>query len=116
VFERAGIGELLEPHALEDGTFGCPRVDCGDRVTGTREGLGQLPLPATHLQHPGRRVTDLGKDELLYLLLSPRGFTHGIGWASYVSLGVALLPIHRTSSYTWLTKASWKACLRDHCI
>ncbi len=76
VVERAGIGELLEPHTLEDGTFGCPWVDRGHGVTGTRHGPGQLPLPATHLQHPGRRVTDLVEDELLDALLPPLGLTH----------------------------------------
>src|SRR3712207_1242597 len=76
VVERAGIGELLDPHAPEDGTFGCPRVARGHGVTGTRHGSGQLPLPAPHLQHPGRRITDLPEDELLDALLPPRGLTH----------------------------------------
>ncbi len=55
------------------------RVPVGDRghgVAGTREGPSQRALPATHLQHPGRRVTDLAEDELLDALLPPRGLTH----------------------------------------
>jgi hypothetical protein len=47
VVERLGIGELLDPHVPEDGAFGRPRIDGRHGVAGTREGLGQLPLPAT---------------------------------------------------------------------
>src|SRR5215204_437641 len=47
VVELSGIGELLDPLATEDGTFGRPRVDCGHVVAGTHEGSGQLTLPTT---------------------------------------------------------------------
>src|SRR5918998_1615726 len=63
--ERTGIGERLDAHATEDGTLRRPRIDGGHGVARKGEGAGQLPLPATHLQHPGGRVTDLPQDELL---------------------------------------------------
>src|SRR5918998_5702134 len=65
VIERSGPGELLYPDAAEDRAFRSPGVDGGDGVACAVEGDGQISLPASHLQHPGGRVTDLSQDEPL---------------------------------------------------
>ena len=83
VVERTSFGELLEPHTPEDRAFGCPRVDRGHEVAGASEGTGQPPLSATHLQHAGRRVTNLLKDELLDALLPPLGLTYEVHTHSF---------------------------------
>jgi hypothetical protein len=40
------------------------------------EGVGQISLPVSQLQHPGGRVTDLTEDELLDAPLPPAGLTY----------------------------------------
>ena len=77
--ERSRLGELLYPDASKDRTFGSPGVDGGDGVAGAVEGVGQISFPASHLQHPGGRVTDLMEDEPLDALLPAGGLTHETG-------------------------------------
>src|ERR671921_957331 len=76
VVKGAGIGELLDPHALEKGSLRCPRIDRGHGVASARHGAGQLPLSAADLKHPGRRVADMAEDELLDAFVPPPGLTH----------------------------------------
>src|SRR5919112_853175 len=76
--ELSSIGELLDPHTAEDGTFGSLRVDRSHGVTPTREGSGKLSLPAAYLKHTGGRIIDLVEDELLYAPLPSCWITHDI--------------------------------------
>jgi hypothetical protein len=77
--ERSRLGELLYPEASKDRTFGSPGVDGGNGVASAVQGVGQISLPASHLQHPGGRVTDLIEDEPLDASLPPGGLTHATG-------------------------------------
>jgi hypothetical protein len=77
--ERSRLEELLYPDASKDRAFGSPGVDGGDGVASAVEGDGQISLPASHLQHPGGRVTDLIEDEPLDAPLPPGGLTHATG-------------------------------------
>src|SRR5919107_3917019 len=79
IVERSRLGELLYPEASKDRAFGSPGVDGGDGVAGAVESMGQISLPASHLQHPGGRVTDLMEDEPHYAPLPPGGLTHATG-------------------------------------
>ncbi len=74
--ERSRLGELLYPDAPKDRAFRSPRVDGGDGVTGAVVGDGQVSLSASHLQHPGGRVTDPIEDEPPDALPPPGGLTH----------------------------------------
>jgi hypothetical protein len=58
--------------------FGTLWVDRGNRVSRVRQNPGQLPLPTSHLQHPGRGATDPAEYELLDTQLPRRRITHGI--------------------------------------
>ena len=73
--ERSKLGELLYPDASKDRDFASPGVDGGDGVAGAYEGVGQISLPASHLQHPRGRVPDLIEDEPLDAPLPPGGLT-----------------------------------------
>jgi hypothetical protein len=77
--EQSRLGELPYPDAPKDRAFGSAGIDGGDGVAGAVEGDSQISLPASHLQHPRRRVTDLIEDELLDAPLPLGGITHAAG-------------------------------------
>src|SRR5918994_2247866 len=77
--EGSRLGELLYPEPAEDRALGSPWVDGGNGVASAVEGECQLSVPASHLQYPGRRVTDLSQDKPLDAPLPSSDLTHAPG-------------------------------------
>src|SRR5919107_815267 len=88
--ERSGLGELLYPDAAEDWALGSPGIDGDDGVAGAVEDDCQLSVPASHLQHPGWRVTDLIQDKPLDAPLPGSVLTHATAGCHGASAGLPL--------------------------